>query len=191
MIGSIPSGFIIAKRVGVDLRKQGSGNIGATNVYRSLGLKWGILVALLDIVKGFLGVLLISWMTDQPLLLLLGGLITILGHNYSIFLGFKGGRGVATTCGVLLALISKPVLYALLLWILIVICTRYVSVASIIAAIALLPLVYFMGYPLTFFFFSLLLCLFIIFRHLENIRRILKGQENRLTWPPGSSKGKE
>lgn len=191
LIGSIPSGYWITWKIkGTDIRQYGSGNIGATNVYRVLGLKMAVLVALADIVKGIGAVVAASLVTAEPFYLLLGGLITILGHNYSIFLGFKGGRGVATTCGVLLALLAKPVLLALLFWVILVIVTRYVSVASILASIFLLPLVFFMGYPLYYFFFVLLLVIFIIYRHMENIHRLLRGEENRLPWPPQGKKGR-
>lgn len=185
LMGSIPSGYYITRIVrGLDIRQHGSGNIGATNVYRILGLKMGILVAVADILKGILAIIILSQVTEEPLFLLMGGIITILGHNYSLFLGFKGGRGVATTCGVLLALLTKPVLVVLLLWIILVVTTRYVSIASIIASLVLLPLVYVMGYPLLYFFFVLLLVLFIIYRHRENIQRLIQGEENRLSWPP-------
>lgn len=189
LIGSIPTGYIIVKKAkGVDIRQEGSGNVGATNAYRSLGLKWGIIVALGDILKGVLAVLFVSFFTEIPLLPLVGGIIAILGHSYSIFLGFKGGRGVATTCGVLLALFPWPTLIALLFWILLVITTRYVSMASILATLSFLPLIYWMDYPSIYVFFSLILAFFVIYRHKENIVRLFKGEENRIQWPPTSTR---
>lgn len=191
IIGSIPTGYIIVKKAkGVDIRQEGSGNVGATNAYRSLGLTWGILVALADILKGAFAVLFVSYFAEMTFLPLLGGIISILGHNYSIFLGFKGGKGVATTCGVLLALLPMPTLFALLFWIFLVITTRYVSIASIVASLSFLPLVYFLGYPLSFMIFSLILAFFVVYRHKDNIERLLKGEENRIQWPPTSGRGR-
>ncbi len=171
---------------GVDVREYGSGNIGATNVYRVMGLKMGLLVALADICKGMLGVLIINWLiiNQEPVFLLLGGVFTIAGHNWSVFLKFEGGRGVATTCGVLIILVPPVLLIVFLLWLLIVITSRYVSVASLAAAFLLPPLLLVFNYPFSYFIFCLILSIFVIYRHLENIKRLLKGKENRLSWPP-------
>lgn len=175
-IGSIPSGLIIGKTFfNIDVRQYGSKNIGATNTYRVIGLKAALPVFLCDALKGAAGVVLLS--SYGPMYMILGGILAMMGHNWSIFLGFKGGRGVATGLGVLIALSPLVALIAFLVWGVIVYFTKLVSLGSIIAA-ALVPiLMYFTGESYWFVGFGALAALFVIVRHWDNIKRLLAGNE--------------
>ena len=176
LIGSIPSGLIIGKTFfNTAVRQYGSKNIGATNTYRVIGLKAALPVFLCDALKGAAGVILLS--SYGPMYMILGGILAMMGHNWSIFLGFKGGRGVATGLGVLIALSPLVALIAFLVWGVIVYFTKLVSLGSIIAA-ALVPiLMYFTGESYWFVGFGALAALFVIVRHWDNIKRLLAGNE--------------
>jgi glycerol-3-phosphate acyltransferase PlsY len=181
VIGSIPFGIITAKAKGIDLKKVGSGNIGATNVLRSLG-KWPAIITLLgDILKGTLAVAIGKYSGVEPLFVGLIGLSAILGHNYSIFLGFRGGKGVATSIGVLLLYIPYGAAITLLVWILVVLVTKYSSLGAIVS-FAVLPLsVFFIdSQDKTKLFIAMLISVFIIVRHQANIKRLIKGSEPRI-----------
>ena len=170
LIGSIPSGLIIGKTFfNTDVRQYGS------NTYRVIGLKAALPVFLCDALKGAAGVVLLS--SYGPMYMILGGILAMMGHNWSIFLGFKGGRGVATGLGVLIALSPLVALIAFLVWGVIVYFTKLVSLGSIIAA-ALVPiLMYFTGESYWFVGFGALAALFVIVRHWDNIKRLLAGNE--------------
>lgn len=183
LIGSIPSGFLLTKYVmKTDVRKYGSGNIGATNVARVMGLKSGILVALLDILKGFLGVLIGQLIIGDAasVYILLVAMAAIAGHDWSIFMGFSGGKGVATTFGVILKLYPLAFLAYALIWLVLVMTTRYVSLGSIIGSISLPFVIYFSGFPTAHVLFGLLLSLFVMYTHRANIKRLLNDEENRM-----------
>lgn len=183
LIGSIPSGFLLAKYVmKTDVRKYGSGNIGATNVARVMGLKSGILVAVLDILKGFFGVLIGQLIIGDAasVYILLVAMAAIAGHDWSIFMGFSGGKGVATTFGVILKLYPLAFLAYALIWLVLVMTTRYVSLGSIIGSISLPFVIYFSGFPTPHVIFGLLLSLFVMYTHRANIKRLLNGEENRM-----------
>lgn len=175
LLGSIPTGLLIGKLFfNTDVRQYGSKNIGATNTYRVLGLKAAIPVFLGDALKGMAGVWLFS--PDQNLMLL-GGILAMIGHNWSIFLGFKGGRGVATGLGVLIFLV--PIISAICFasWAVIVGLTKYVSLGSIVGA-ALVPILMFVfNEPLPYIIFGFIAAVFVIVRHKENIMRLVKGKE--------------
>jgi glycerol-3-phosphate acyltransferase PlsY len=183
LLGSIPFALLVVKLVkGVDIREYGSGNVGATNAFRVLGLGLGILVALLDIGKGFIAVSVARYFfADQPLLLLVAGLLSIAGHNWPIFLKFKGGKGVATSVGVLISLSPKTILVAFLVWLTVVLITQYVSLASIIAAIVIPILMYVFGQETIFIILAVLIAVFVIYRHQSNIKRLLAGTENKVS----------
>ena len=162
-IGSIPSGLIIGKTFfNTDVRQYGSKNIGATNTYRVIGL------------KAALPVLLSSY---GPMYMILGGILAMMGHNWSIFLGFKGGRGVATGLGVLIALSPLVALLCFLVWGIIVYFTKLVSLGSIVAAALVPVLMYVTGESNWFVGFGGLAALFVIVRHWDNIKRLLAGNE--------------
>jgi len=190
LIGSVPFGYLIGRLHGVDIRKVGSGNIGATNVTRSIGRIQGKICFLLDFIKGALPVALVNatFENETANLALLAGLAVILGHIFPLYLRFRGGKGVATAAGVALALAPYPLLCALAVWIITFLYGRYVSLASIVAA-ASLPIIalLFLGlgwktpFPLansTILFFAFIAFLAIL-RHVSNIKRLLNGTESR------------
>jgi acyl phosphate:glycerol-3-phosphate acyltransferase len=181
VLGSIPFGIITAKVKGVDLKKVGSGNIGATNVLRSLG-KWPAILTLLgDILKGTLAVAIGKYSGVEPLYEGLIGMSAILGHNFSIFLGFRGGKGVATSLGVLFIYIPHVAVITLLIWIVVVLITKYSSLGAIVS-FALLPLnVLLINFQdKTKLFISVLISFFILIRHQENIKRLIAGTERKI-----------
>jgi len=216
LLGSIPFGLLIAKSKGVDIRQHGSGNIGATNVLRVMGKEYGITCLLLDMLKGLvptvLAITLIRF-TGQPtgmsiaalrphaqvfpadqqftaqLLVVLSGLFAILGHNYSPWVGFKGGKGIATSAGVVIALMPAGIVLLIIVWALLFLTTRYVSVASIGAAVAL-PIITIAGsafhgrlddgtWNKPLFAFSVVIAVLAIWKHRSNIQRLRAGTENR------------
>lgn len=195
LIGSIPSGFIMTRRFqGTDLRNYGSGNVGATNTARVLGIKLGFLVAVFDVLKGIVAVWLAQLIFPNDISLLfifLVGIMVIIGHNWSAFLNFSGGKGVATTLGVILKLLPKSFFIFVLIWFLITIITRYVSLASIMGALSLPISSFFLEPNSAYFYYMLLLALIIIVTHHENINRLIKGEENRMKWPLNKKKGDE
>lgn len=200
LIGSVPTGYLVARARGVDIRSHGSGNIGATNVLRVLGKPAGILVLVLDALKGATAVLLApgifaSWVSPEEAdlyLPLVAGIGAILGHNYTCWLRFKGGKGVATSGGVLAALVPLAFLITLATWILVIAISRYVSLGSVIAA-AVLPFATAFTHARTQAHWPLLaltavIGLLVIWSHRANILRLRAGTESRLgaPRPPGS-----
>ena len=181
LIGSISFSYFISKGIkGVDIRKVGSGNAGATNTARVLGLKYALLVLALDALKGLVVILLASFLTADTWLVLLSGGAVIIGHNWPVFFGFKGGRGVATTFGVFLGIVPVPALIVFLLFIIIIIFTRYVSLASIFGALSIPVVMLLLRLPRDYFIFALAVCLLLLWRHAPNIKRLLQGKESRL-----------
>ncbi|MGH7937629.1 MAG: glycerol-3-phosphate 1-O-acyltransferase PlsY [Bryobacteraceae bacterium] len=196
LLGSCPNGFLIGRARGVDIRLHGSGNIGATNVLRVVGKKWGYLVFFLDALKGFLAVRLAYELVaaaplahHQELVGITTAVACILGHTFSIWLKFRGGKGVATSAGVLLGLMPIAVVSVFLVWAIIYRATRYVSLASITAAISLpllvalyLHLNYLHGSSLLLF--SILIATVVVWRHRSNIHSLLHGTEHRFGEKP-------
>jgi glycerol-3-phosphate acyltransferase PlsY len=185
LAGSVPSAYIAGKLRGVDLRKHGSGNLGATNVARVLGAKTGAVVFLADLLKGFLPVYFLSNYTDpahRQLWALVYGAAAIVGHVKPIFLFFKGGgKGVATASGVFLALAPIPMLAAEAVWIVAFYFTRYVSLASLLGA-AILPLailIYSRDPRSPVFIASVIIASFVFWTHRANIGRLRRGEEHR------------
>jgi len=177
-IGSIPNGLIIAKWLrGVDIRQFGSKNIGATNVYRVLGPWPALWVLLTDMAKGIIGVLIGQAVVGSAWAKLAGGIAAMAGHNWSIFLGFKGGRGVATGLGMFLMLTPKATTAAFVVWTIIVYLTRYVSLGSIIAAGCVPVFIWLFGEGTEYLIVAIMAALFVIVRHRPNIERLLKGEE--------------
>lgn len=181
LIGSIPVGLILGKAIWKkDLRRYGSHNIGATNAWRILGKKAGILIFVLDFLKGQLGVLLGACMLGLPGAMLAGGFFAMLGHMFPLFIGFKGGKGVATALGVITALMPKVTAIVVLVWIILVALTRYVSVGSVVAAVLTPILAAVFKEPIIYFIFVLIMAIFIIVRHKENLARLKDGRENKI-----------
>lgn len=179
LIGSIPCGLLIGRWRNLDLRRYGSGNIGATNAFRILGPYLGFLVFFLDAAKGFLPVAIMNYFFG-PGWAVMAGLAAIVGHNWSIFLGFSGGRGVATGAGVLLALMPQVVLVAFLIWVVVVLIFGYISLGSVIAALAVPVIALFFHVPAVYFVFAIPAPLFVVYRHLPNIRRLRDGTEPKI-----------
>jgi glycerol-3-phosphate acyltransferase PlsY len=180
LLGSIPFAYLAGRVRGVDLRTVGSGNLGATNVFRTLGRSWGIGVMVLDIAKGLAAVLIARALTDDPWPLAAAGL-AIAGHVFPVWLRFKGGKGVAVAAGAMLGLM--PLVAAVLVpaWFVVVVLTRYVSVASIACAVACTPLAALFGYPWSYVGFAALASAAVLVRHRGNIQRLLRGTENRIS----------
>jgi len=185
LLGSIPFALIIALPQGVDPRKEGSKNPGATNVARLLGKKWGILTFLGDSGKGILALFLVKFKTsldfsEAPLLYAGCAFFSVFGHLFSVFLKFKGGKGVATTIGTFLVLTPKALFPSLAVFVLAVYITNYVSVGSLLTT-AILPLfIYLFRYPSEYVYCGILLAILIWIKHKDNIKRLLKGEEK--TW---------
>ena len=202
LLGSIPFGFLVAKAKGVDIRSVGSGNIGATNAMRVLGKPAGIFVLLMDALKGWIACkilppLVFNWLAphfsglyvyfqNEPVELqtkfyVLAGICAVLGHNYTCWLKFKGGKGIATTAGVYLALAPWALLVALVVFIIALALTRYASVGSVSAAVAL-PITVWVMTPqnLLLGIVTTALGLLAIYKHKSNIQRLMAGTENRL-----------
>jgi len=189
LLGSIPFGFLAGKAKGIDIRKAGSGNIGATNVLRILGKPAGILVLAMDGLKGFAAV---SWLVDLLVALMktesgnpeiwrvLAGVSAILGHNYTCWLRFRGGKGIATSAGVLAALVPWSLIIILTVWIVATLLTGFVSIGSIAASTALPFACWATGESLTMILVTAALGGMAVYKHRTNIRRLLNGTESRI-----------
>jgi glycerol-3-phosphate acyltransferase PlsY len=186
-IGSIPTGYIVTRLVkGVDIRSTGSGGIGATNVRRVLGQGWAVFVSVVDMLKGALA-LLFTATSGEPaswLLLSLAGFAVVMGHNYPVWLKFKGGKGVSTTYGVVFFLWPYESFAVTLLsgaiWYAVMTSTRYVSLASMTSLLALPVFFWILEAPVPFIIVSFVLSFFAIRRHKTNIVRLAQGRENRV-----------
>lgn len=180
LIGSIPFSYLVARRAGVDVRKVGSGNVGATNVLRSAGRKAGIVAFLLDASKGALAALLAQRLGPGGALPPLAAAAAVLGHMYPVWLGFKGGKGVATGAGAFLPLAPSATGIALVAFAVTLGVLRYVSLASIAGAIALAAAAFVVGAPRPVVWTAAALAALIAWRHRGNLQRIRAGTENRL-----------
>jgi len=204
LIGSVPNSIIISKLVrGIDIREHGSGNAGGTNVMRVLGWKYGLLVIFLDALKGAIAVVIISRLfygplpfenvspfDDFTLVQIIAGMSAVIGHVWTVFAGFKGGKGIATALGMLLTLITIDMLIAVGIFALVVLISRYVSLGSIIAAISV-PSTLFIrenlfhvdipGYS-TLLPFIIAVTALVIFTHRKNLVRIINGNENKISF---------
>ena len=194
MIGGIPFGYLIAVIKGVDIRTQGSGNIGATNVGRVLGKKYGLIIFILDMLKGFAVVLLVPAAvssavnistTTGNLLAVLCGFCAVLGHAFPVYLKFKGGKAVATSFGVFIWLVPISIAIAFGVWLLTVIVTRYVSLGSMIGSLSLVGVIVIVvdspfGDNIYLLAMSVAVAILIIARHTSNIQRIIAGTEKKV-----------
>ena len=179
LLGSVPTGLLLAKAFGVNIRETGSGNIGATNVYRTLGRKVGIMTLVGDCLKGLIPVLVAKQLGLADAWIAATGLAAFLGHVYTIFLGFKGGKGVATALGVFLGVSPLAVLLAIAVFVLVLGKWRYVSLASITAAAAFPPFVLLLDRNPLLIAMALVISGLVIFKHKENIRRLRDGTETK------------
>jgi glycerol-3-phosphate acyltransferase PlsY len=189
LLGSIPTGYLVGMAKGIDVWKAGSGNIGATNAFRILGKGAGILVLLVDATKGWLAAALVPKLAhgminptgeDTEYLQIIGGVMVILGHNYTCWLKFKGGKGIATSAGVLIALIPWAFAVGFVAWMVVFFLTRYVSLASIAAAVSLPFATWAFGGSYSMLVVATILSVLAIYKHKPNIERLLNGTENKL-----------
>ncbi|MBN2069820.1 MAG: glycerol-3-phosphate 1-O-acyltransferase PlsY [Candidatus Krumholzibacteriota bacterium] len=188
ILGSIPSSYMMGRLMkGIDLRGFGSGNLGAANTFRVLGAKAAIPVLLIDIGKGFLAVRIVSFLgLEHFVFSLLAALIVILGHNYSVFVNFSGGKGVGTTTGAFAALAPLAVGICFVIWLIILLIFRIVSVASILSS-SMLPVMILVtdrymgqGTHVSIFYLSIFVALMVIYKHRSNIKRLIKGEEGKI-----------
>lgn len=204
LVGSIPNSILISKLVrGIDIRNYGSGNAGGSNVFRVLGWKWGILTILLDALKGAIAVILVARFyldrfpfnnvtpfDDFTLVQIICGVAAVIGHVWTLFAGFKGGKGIATGLGVLIMIVTVDMALALGVFFLVVGFSRYISLGSLAAAVSV-PLIMIIrenifnvdirGYH-TILPFAILLALFVIYTHRSNIERLLQGSERKVSF---------
>ena len=180
LLGSVSFGYLMAKgRAGIDIRKFGSANIGMTTIWRVMGWQAGLLVFIGDAGKGVLAAWLGKYFGGD-VLAVLAGFAVMAGHIYPVFLSFKGGKAVATGVGVLAALSIKVTAFALALWVITVAITRYVSLASVLAAISVLMLLFVLNSPWPHQLFGLIGVTFVVFKHIPNIKRLRAGTEYKI-----------
>ena len=186
LIGAIPFGFLIGKMRGIDVRTVGSRNIGATNVFRTVGRKWGLLAFFCDVMKGFVPTLLASSSVPHPSLPLCVGIATVIGHMLTPYMKFRGGKGVATAFGMLIALLPATVGIAFAIFALTFACSNYISLGSCVAATSLavmvwIPFLDHAGYrDLPLSILVTLIAAFIVWKHRSNIGRLMRGEENKI-----------
>ena len=180
LLGSIPFGVVVAKVYGVNLKKVGSGNIGATNVLRAMGKGPALLTLVGDVLKGSLAVVAGRYFLHSASLEGIIGLSAIVGHNFSLFLRFRGGKGVATSIGVLLIYSPKAGVLTVILWLIVMLVTRYSSLGAIVS-FGVLPFgIYVLDYTQEKLIISVLIAFLLIFRHTDNIKRLLQGTEPKI-----------
>ncbi len=194
LVGSIPTAYIFGKLMkNIDIRQHGSGNVGATNAFRVLGKGPGTAVLIIDIIKGIIPVVLVAgFLAPYALGRIAAAVAAVCGHNWTCFLNFKGGKGIATTLGVLIGLTvaipeARPaVILCVLSWALSFVVTKMVSVSSLVAAVLLPVLMLIFNVPTSVVLLSVVFCIFVVFRHRPNIHRILISQEPkvRMPWEP-------
>jgi glycerol-3-phosphate acyltransferase PlsY len=186
VVGSVPTGYVIGKLRGVDIREHGSGNIGATNTLRVLGKPAGITALVLDVGKGFVTVTVLAAIAasgraslSEAMMKVLLGIAAIAGHNWTVFLKFKGGKGVATSAGVFLGIAWVPVLISAAVFAVVVLGTRIVSVGSMSAAVVLPIAMFAFHAEREFVAFGIVAAALVLVRHRANIKRLMRGEENR------------
>jgi len=178
LFGSIPFSYLIPKAKGIDIRKVGSGNVGGTNVIRAMGLKFGLLASILDLSKAIIPVYLATRFLLFDWQIALVAITPVLGHIFPVWLGFKGGKGVSSTIGVLLVLLGwKHFLILILIWVIVIVIFQIMSVASLLM-LSLLPLfLAYFSYPMPYYFLVIALAVLIWWVHRENLQRIKEGVE--------------
>ena len=181
LIGSIPFGVIIGKLRKIDIRKVGSGNIGATNIYRTLGTAPAMAVFVLDLLKGALAVYIAQAMVPSyPAVIVISGIAAVIGHMYPVYIGFKGGKGSATGLGVLLGIAPDLFIIAMIYVAVAIAITRYVSVTSIGGVLLLIVLMFTFHKPVEYSIAAIIVAILVIYKHLPNIKRLLSGTELKI-----------
>lgn len=186
LLGSIPFGYLVCRLFrGIDIRKCGSGNIGATNVYRVAGISLAAVVLFLDIIKGLLPVIIGRrfFLDLHPAWLVLIGCSAVIGHTFSIFLKGSGGKGVATSFGVIIGLFPMPALFAFMVWTVLFLLTGYVSAGSVAAAAFLPVFIHLLQGGTVYILTGVFIAVLIVLKHKKNIIRIIEGKENRINLP--------
>ncbi|OEF99414.1 acyl-phosphate glycerol 3-phosphate acyltransferase [Vulcanibacillus modesticaldus] len=178
LIGSIPTALIVSKRKNIDITKHGSGNIGATNSFRVLGKKSGILVTIIDILKGVIPTLFVLFWQGE-LMAVIVGIAAIIGHSFSMYVKFKGGKSVATSAGVMLVLSPQSIFVGVVVFAIVLFVTKYVSLSSMMAAISVAVSVWYIEHLLAIKIAVAFISAFIIARHHSNIKRLIQGKENK------------
>lgn len=184
LLGSLPSAYLLARLIkGIDIRKHGSGNPGATNVFRTVGKTAGAMVFIIDLLKGFLAVYLTSrYFKGNTYLCLLSAIAVISGHNWPVWLSFKGGKGVATGAGIVFALVPISAAAGMITFFFLLLITKYVSISSIISSVVVSGVTWVIpSHPIIIKILISFICLVIIFRHRSNINRFIKGEEPKIT----------
>ena len=179
LLGSVPTGYIVGSLAGVDVRKAGSGNVGATNVARVVGKRQGIFTLVADAAKGFIPVILALNLDLTPVATVFVGIAAFLGHLYPMFLRFRGGKGVATALGVFLGLAPAATVVLMVVFVVVLIATRFVSLSSMVAAASAPVILWLLSYPPVSIGMSFFIAVMIVLRHRENIQRLLSGAEPR------------
>ena len=180
-LGAIPSAYIIGKCRGINIMEHGSGNVGTTNTFRVLGPKYGSIVFLMDLGKGFIAAMIGGLIGGQTLSVV-AGLIAIVAHTFSIFLRFKGGKGVATGAGVVFWWCPPAIICALIVWAIVALASGYISLASIIAYICCVIFMIPFGAALPQVIICSVAVAFIIYKHKSNLKRLKNGTENKVNW---------
>jgi glycerol-3-phosphate acyltransferase PlsY len=181
LLGSLSFGLLLAQmRGGADLRQSGSGNIGATNVARTLGKTAGVITLLGDVAKGLMAVLMAQWWGNSPLIPAGAALSAVLGHMFPLYHGFHGGKGVATALGVFLPLLPLPLLGGCVVWLAVVIIWHYVSAGSMLAAIIVPILAALLAYPPPLVYIAGVIALLVLYKHRGNLQRLLQGSEPKV-----------
>ncbi|HKQ38981.1 MAG TPA: glycerol-3-phosphate 1-O-acyltransferase PlsY [Verrucomicrobiae bacterium] len=192
LLGSLPTGYLAGRMRGIDIRQSGSGNIGATNVFRVLGKPAGIIVLIIDALKGYVASawvpgLIAAWfpthVAEPDALRITAGLAAIMGHNFTCWLRFRGGKGIATSAGVLIALVPGALIIITCIWIIVFAFTRYVSLASICASFALPFATWLTGQNLALTIVTSAMAALAIYKHRSNIQRLMQGTEHRFGKP--------
>jgi len=184
LIGSIPVGYLLCRFIKkIDIRKYGSGNIGATNVYRVAGGKLASAVLVLDILKGLLPVVVAKYLSLPVPYVISTGIASIAGHNFSIFLKGRGGKGVSTGFGVVIGLFPFPALFSLLVWVAVIMTGRYVSLGAITASLFLPFFIYLFQKDILLTTTGIIISILILYAHRSNIKRLLTKKENRIHLP--------
>lgn len=185
LIGNFASSYFIGKITrNIDIREHGSGNAGATNTFRVLGVKAGIIVFILDVLKGVLATLVGWWLTGNQYGAILAGSMAVIGHNWPVLLNFKGGKGIASSFGVVLTMFPVIALILFAIAVVLIAITKYVSLGSIVAAISFPFLLIAFSQPLVITLMGTVLSIIALCRHKENIKRLLNGKENKFSFSP-------
>ncbi|ACB85203.1 glycerol-3-phosphate 1-O-acyltransferase PlsY [Natranaerobius thermophilus] len=181
LLGSIPGGYIIGKLTqGIDIRNYGSKNAGATNVLRTLGKKEAIMTLIIDGFKGYIIITIAQALELSSLLVVISGIAVIIGHNWPIFFKFHGGRGIATSIGIMVGLSWQVFLTVVLIGVIPIIITKYVSLGSVTGAVIFPFVMYLYGNPIAYVIFAFVMSIMAIIRHIPNIKRLLAGTERKL-----------